>query len=180
MPQYIAETNIDGYRIVRLPLELSSSRAFGVRINKIYIENLSSSWKDYVFKIKDLYCDYSNVSNKKDAGFSVFYNDLTPTPLNPIDFHTEYVFDLIGTNKFNFSVTFEPLSEVPVTGNFSAKLYIEYTTLDVNGNDVFVLNLSGECLEQRVSVIDGVSTNDNSYILKVHNITYEKQFIRLG
>ena len=159
MPQYIAETNIDGYRIIRLPLELSSPRAVGVRVNQIYIENLTSVWTDYVFKIKEVYCDYSNVSNLiQNTNYTSFYNELIPSELNQSDFHTEQTFDLIGTNSFNFSVSFEPLSEVPVTGIFSAKLFILYTNLDTNGDDVFTLNITGECLEQRVSIIDGVNT----------------------
>jgi hypothetical protein len=181
MPQSTVETNIDGYRIVKLPLEISSQRAAGVRVNKIYIENITNSWVNYVFKIKDEYCDYSNVSNLIDSSaYSSFYSNLIPDVLNHQDFHTEYTFDLIGDNVFNFSITFEPLSEFPVTGIFASKLYIEFTNLDTNGDDSFMLNISGECLEQRVGVIDGVSTSDNSYTLKIHNIVYEKEFIRLG
>lgn len=181
MPQSISETNIDGYRIIKLPLEISSSRAGGVRINQIYIENITTQWTNYVFKIKDVYCDYSKVSNLTSGGaYDSFYNSITPNVLNHEDFHTEYTFDLIDDDVFNFSVTFEPLSETPVTGLFTAKLYVSYTNLDVNGNDSFVITLKGECLEQRVSIIDGVSTSNTSYSIKIHNVTYDKEFIRLG
>ena len=103
-----------------------------------------------------------------------------PDNYSHTDFHIEKSFDLIDDDFFNFSVTFEPLSEITVTGVFECELRIDYQTINNLGFDFFILQIVGECREQRVQVIDGVNTSSPNYILKVHGSSYNNEFIRLG
>jgi|LUMI01.1.fsa_nt_gb hypothetical protein len=181
MSQSILATNPDGYQIVKLPLRISTSRVGGIRINKVFVVNETNSWQRHVFKIKDIYCDYDNVSNLNlTNSFNLEYSQMYPDNYSHTDFHIEKSFDLIDDDFFNFSVTFEPLSEITVTGVFECELRIDYQTINNLGFDFFILQIVGECREQRVQVIDGVNTSSPNYILKVHGSSYNNEFIRLG
>lgn len=181
MPQSILATDSNGYQIVKLPLRINTSRVGGIQVNKIFVVNNTESWQRHVFKIRDIYCDYNNVSNLKlSNSFNYEYSQMYPDNYNHIDFHIQKKFDLIDTDFFDFSVTFEPLSEITVTGNFTCELRIDYQTKDNDSFDFFNLQIIGECREQRVQVIDGVDTSSPSYILKVHGSSYNNEFIRLG
>ena len=181
MPQSVLETNIDGFRIIKLPLNLTSSRAGGIRVNKIYVKNMVETPDKYVFKIKELYSDYSNVSNidflAADAGF---YQQIMLQHVNHSDFYVNNIFELHNDDDFDFSVTFEPLSNTPVTGYFNSELHIEWAGIASGGEGEVILNISGEWREQRGQIIDGVNTSDVNYVLKVHNSSYSNEFIRLG
>lgn len=181
MPQSTLEINSDGYQIVRLPLRINTSRVGGIKINKVFVINETGSWQRHVFKIRDIYCDYSNVSNLSLTNdFNFEYSQLYPENYNHQDFHIEKKFDLIGNDFFDFSITFEPLSAITVTGIFKCDLRIDFQTKNNLGFDFFNLQVVGECREQRVQVIDGVDTSSPSYILKVHGSSYNNEFIRLG
>jgi len=181
MPQSILETNSDGYQIVKLPLRISTSRVGGIKIDKVFVANKTDSWQRHTFKIKDTYCDYSNVSNLNlTNGFNLEYSQMYPDNYSHTDFHIEKSFDLIDDDFFDFSVTFEPLSEITVTGVFACMLRIDYQNIDNLGVDFFDIGIVGECREQRIQIIDGVDTSSPSYILKVHGSSYNNEFIRLG
>ena len=181
MPQFTLDKNVDGFDILKLPLKITTSRAGGIRIDKVYVENITNFVSRHVFKIRDIYCDYSNVSNFNPYVENVdFFSQLVPYPLNRTDFHVEHKFSIIEDDFFDFAVTFEPISNATVTGDFSSKIIIEYTHIDNSVTDNFFIIVSAECREQRVSIIDGVSTKDNTYELKVHNLSYSNEFIRLG
>jgi len=181
MPQSILEINSDGYQIVKLPLRIKTSRVGGIKINKVFVTNETVQWQNHVFKIRDIYCNYDNVSNLIDTNsFNLEYSQMYPDNYNHMDFHIEKKFDLIDDDFFDFSVTFEPLSEVKVTGIFKCNLRIDYQTINNLGFDFFNLQIIGECREQRVQIIDGVNTSSTSYELKIHGSSYNNEFIRLG
>ena len=157
MSQSILATNPDGYQIVKLPLRISTSRVGGIRINKVFVVNETNSWQRHVFKIKDIYCDYDNVSNLNlTNSFNLEYSQMYPDNYSHTDFH------------------------ITVTGVFECELRIDYQTINNLGFDFFILQIVGECREQRVQVIDGVNTSSPNYILKVHGSSYNNEFIRLG
>ncbi len=96
MSQSILATNPDGYQIVKLPLRISTSRVGGIRINKVFVVNETNSWQRHVFKIKDIYCDYDNVSNLNlTNSFNLEYSQMYPDNYSHTDFHIEKSFDKV-------------------------------------------------------------------------------------
>ena len=182
MPQTISEINSDGYQIMRLPLKISTSRVGGIKVEKVYVVNNTSNWTRYVFKLKDIYCDYSTAfSSSLSNAYGVSYVEDIPNNLNHVDFHLEKNFTIENEYFVDFSISFEPLSGPIVTGNFSATLYIEYTFLDTFANNTHIVNLTGTCVQDNIQNIDGVPVLSDNYQLSISGQLFNAEgFINIG
>ena len=182
MSKTISEINSDGYQIIRLPLKINTSRADGIKVEKVFIENITSNWTRYVFKLKDIYCNYSTASSVSlSNSYQIDYVNTIPNNLNHTDFHLENNFIIQGQEFVDFSVSFEPLSEPVVTGHFSASLHIEYTILETSANGIHTINLNGTCVQGNIENIDGVPVISNNYQLSVSGQLFNVEgFINIG
>jgi hypothetical protein len=184
MPQSIYSFNSDGYQIILLPLKIKSLGVGGIKVNKVYIENNTTpahNYVDYVFKIKDRYCDYSNVSSVGDSmSYNSDYMSTIPEGLNHQDFHIEKNFTIEDTDEvFDFSVSFEPISAFTTLGSFESTLYIEYNNVETLGGGTVILYISGECNQKLIENIDGVPVSSAEYNLSIHGNIFN-EFIQLG
>jgi hypothetical protein len=182
MPQTISEIDSDGYQIMRLPLEINTSRAGGIKIEKVFISNYTNNWTRYVFKLKDIYCDYSTASSSSlSNAYGIDYVNSISNHLNHIDFHLEKNFIVEGEDFVNFSVSFEPLSQVIVTGYFNARLTIEYTIIQTGAIKEHHVDLIGSCVQDDIQDIDGVPVLSNNYQLSISGKLFNAEgFINIG
>jgi len=173
--------NSDGFQVMLLPLKINSLGGAGIiRVNKILVENNTSNPNEYVFKLRDQYCDFYTVTDVVDnMNCNSFLNSLPGefTPNEKLDYIIGKEF-VIDSNPFEFKVSFEPISSVPRLGTFSCELIVEYTELNNGATGTYRLTINGTCANRLVDNIDGVGVTSDEYTLSVHSKPFNS-FIKI-